>query len=195
MLVPVVAVDATLIFTTADPDPGAAIVEGVMVNVTPVGTPVALREIAELKPPFTWETILVWPLAPRATVTIFGVTPIWKLPLVVLVTVSETVVVSVVLPAVPVTVIVKVPGVTVDPTAIVMVEVPLPVIEVGLKLTVTPLGWPLALKTTAVLKPPVTVLVMVDVPDAPCATETEVGLAERLNPEVVPVPASESTRA
>jgi hypothetical protein len=79
-----------------------------------------------------------------------------------------------------------VPAATVDPTAIVMVEVPVPVIEVGLKETVTPLGWPLALNTTGVLNPPVVVLVIVEVPDLPCATDTDEGLAERVNPEVAP---------
>ena len=57
-----------------------------------------------------------------------------------------------------------------EATVIVMVEVPAPVIEVGLKLTVTPVGWPLADKEMAELKPPVTVLVMVEVPGLPCAT-------------------------
>ena len=61
----------------------------------------------------------------------FGVVPV---------TVNETVVVSCVLPDVPVTVIVYVPGAAEEATCIVMVEVPAPVIEVGLKLTVTPLG-------------------------------------------------------
>lgn len=64
----------------------------------------------------------------------------------------------------------------------VIVEVPLPVIEVGLKVTVTPLGWPLADKVTAESNPPVVVLVMVEVPLEPWATETAVGLAERLKP-------------
>src|SRR5579859_7815529 len=67
-----------------------------------------------------------------------------------------------------------------------MVEVPVPVIEVGLKVTVTPEGWPEADNTTGVLKPPVVVLVMVEVPVAPCATETEFGEAERLKPLVPP---------
>ena len=71
-----------------------------------------------------------------------------------------------------------------DATVIFMVEVPDPVIEVGLKTTVTPVGWPAAVKETAESKPPVTVLVMVDVPELPCATETEVGEAERLKPGV-----------
>ena len=55
-------------------------------------------------------------------------------------------------------------------------------IDVGLKLTVTPDGWPVADKAMTPLKPPVTVLVIVDVPAWPCATETEDGEAERLKP-------------
>lgn len=77
-----------------------------------------------------------------------------------------------------------------DATVIVIVEVPAPVIEVGLKLTVTPDGWPVADKEMAALKPPVTVLVMVEVPALPCATETEEGEAERLKPGVDELPAS-----
>ena len=50
--------------------------------------------------------------------------------------------------------------------------------EVGLKLTVTPVGCPLALRPTAELKPPETVVVMVEVPLLPCTTETDVGEAE-----------------
>ena len=64
----------------------------------------------------------------------------------------------------------------------VMVDVPEPgaAMDVGLKLTVTPVGWPLADKATAELKPPETVVVMVDVPLLPCTTETEAGEAERV---------------
>ena len=62
---------------------------------------------------------------------------------------------------------------------IVMVEDPAPVIEAGLKVTVTPVGWPVADKEIAESKPPVTVVVMVDVPELPCATESEEGEAER----------------
>lgn len=65
-----------------------------------------------------------------------------------------------------------------------MLEVPAPLIAVGLKPTVTPAGWPVAVKEIAELKPPVTVLVMVELPELPCATETEVGDAERLKPGV-----------
>src|SRR5580704_5541222 len=107
-----------------------------------------------------------------------------KFPFAAAVTVSVTVVVSVVLPEVPVTVMGYTPGTVDAATVIVMVEVPAPVIEVGLKPTVTPVGWPLADKVTVESKPPVTAEVIVDVLLLPCTTETPVGEADRLKPEV-----------
>jgi hypothetical protein len=61
----------------------------------------------------------------------------------------------------------------------VIVDVPEPgaAMDAGLKVTVTPVGWPVADKATAELKPPETVVVMVDEPLLPCTTETEVGEA------------------
>jgi hypothetical protein len=85
--------------------------------------------------------------------------------------------------------------VVVEATVIVIVEVPAPVIEVGLKTMVTPVGWPLADNEIAELKPPVTVLVIFEVPELPCATETEVGEAERLKPGVDELLASALIRA
>ena len=82
------------------------------------------------------------------------------------------------------------PGVVDEATLIDMVEVPAPVIEVGLKVTVTPVGWPLADKLIAPSNPPVTELVMVEVPILPCATVTEDGEAERLKPDPPEPPAS-----
>ena len=72
------------------------------------------------------------------------------------------------------------PVAVVEATAIVIVDVPEPgaAMDVGLKLTVTPVGWPLADKAIAELKPPETVVVTVEVPLLPCTTETEVGEAE-----------------
>ena len=72
---------------------------------------------------------------------------------------SGTVVVCVMPPPVPVTVIVYVPVAVVEATVMVMVEVPEPgaVMDAGLKLTVTPVGWPVAVKSIAELKPPETV--------------------------------------
>jgi hypothetical protein len=78
-----------------------------------------------------------------------------------------------------------VPGAVVEATAILMVEVPEPgaAIGVGLKVTVTPAGWPLAVRASAELNPPVTEVVIVDVPLTPCATETEVGDADCVKPD------------
>ena len=76
--------------------------------------------------------------------------------------------------------IVYVPAVVVEATARVIVDVPEPgaAMDVGLKLTVTPAGWPVADKATAELKPPETAVVIVEAPLLPCTTETEVGEAE-----------------
>jgi len=49
---------------------------------------------------------------------------------------------------------------------------------VGLKLTVVPLGAPVADKLMVLLKPPLTVVVIVEVPWFPCTTLTDVGEAE-----------------
>ena len=103
--VPVVAPEVTLIIIAAVPAPGAGIVEGLNATLTPVGTPEAVNATAELNPPETVVVILAWPCAPRATDTLAGAAAIVKVP-VGPVTVRLTVVVSVVLPAVPVTVMV-----------------------------------------------------------------------------------------
>ena len=85
-------------------------------------------------------------------------------------------------PPVAVTVMVYVFGVTDDPTVMVMVEFPEPgaAMEPGLKVTVTPVGSPETDKAMAELKPPVALVVMVEFPALPCATETEAGEAERV---------------
>jgi hypothetical protein len=59
-----------------------------------------------------------------------------------------------------------VPSAVLVPTAIVIVEVPPPGagIVLGLKLTVVPVGAPVADKLIGLLKPPLTVVVMTDVP-------------------------------
>src|ERR1700741_1924985 len=61
----------------------------------------------------------------------------------------------------------------------VIVEVPAPAIEVGLKVTVTPAGRPVADNEMAELKPLSTVLTIVDVPVPPRTTETLGGRAVR----------------
>jgi len=61
-----------------------------------------------------------------------------------------------------------------------MVEVPEPgaVMDAGTKLTVTPVGCPVADKATAELNPPEIATVTVDEPLLPCTTGTEAGEAE-----------------
>ena len=111
-----------------------------------------------------------------------------KLALAGAVTVRATVVVCVRVPLVPVTVIVYVPVVVLEATVKVRVELPAPVMDVGLKPAVTPVGRPDAVKVIAEPKPFTMVLVIVDVPLLPCTTETEVGEAERLKLGVVDTP-------
>jgi hypothetical protein len=88
-----------------DPEPGAAIELGVKVTVWALPCPVAEKAIAELKPPET-AVVIVADLEPfRATVIAVGDALIVKLGFVLAgVTVNVTVVVSVVLPEVPLTV-------------------------------------------------------------------------------------------
>src|ERR1035437_6206539 len=135
------AVDGpTLSVMVEVPEPGAAIDTGLNVAVVPLGSPVALRPIAELKPPETVVVIVLVPLAPW-TETEVGEAAMVNAGTVV--TVRETVAVCVVPPPpVPGTVIVYEPGATVEATAMVMVEVPEPgaPMDAGLKVTSTPVG-------------------------------------------------------
>jgi hypothetical protein len=65
----------------------------------------------------------------------------------------------------------------VAPTVTVIVEEPPAVTDVGLKVTVAPVGCPLALRLTDCAAPLVTAVEMVEVPFAPCATLRLAGLA------------------
>src|SRR5271166_6235716 len=96
------------------------------------------------------------------------------------VTVSVTVVFCWMPPPLPVTVMGYVPGTVLAPTVVVIVELPEPGagIGFGLKLTVVPDGTPEADNVIALLKPPLTVVVSVDVPWFPCAILNEAGEAE-----------------
>src|SRR5712691_7435665 len=76
-------------------------------------------------------------------------------------TVRTTLVVCVAPVPVPVTVTVYVPGAVLVPTATVMVEEPPAATDVGLKLTVVPAGWPLALRLTVCAAPLVTAVEIV----------------------------------
>ncbi len=122
-----------------------------------------------------WIVIVVVPCEDRLMVKLVGDADKLKLAAAGAVTSERLSRFCVTLPPAPVIVIVYVPVAVVEATAMVMVEVPEPgaAIDVGLKLTVTPVGWPVAVKATAESKPPETVVVIVDVPLLPCTTETE----------------------
>jgi hypothetical protein len=88
-----------------EPDPGAAMLAGLKPAVTPEGRPLADRAMALLNPPEMAAVILDVPLAPCCAVTEVGLAVRVKLGVAAEETVSETVVVSVSPPPVPVTVI------------------------------------------------------------------------------------------
>lgn len=121
----------------------------------------------------------VLPTSVLAYVTEAGVSVTTGVPLAA-VMVSEMVVCAVMLPEVPVTVTEVVPVVA----PAVAVKVSMLVVEVGfgLKPADTPEGRVDVDKVTLPLNPPESVTVMVELLELPCATETELGLAESENP-------------
>lgn len=103
--VPLLALRLTVIVMVEVPEPGAAIELGLKLTLTPLPSPEADRLMAESKPPDTAVVIVDVPELRLATVIEEGEALIVKLGVAPLeVTVSDTVVVSVVLPEVPVTV-------------------------------------------------------------------------------------------
>ena len=173
-------VEALLLTVTFMVEVPAPVIEvGLKVMVRPLPPPEADREIAELKPPVTVEVMVELPELPWAMLIDVGDALIEK-PGAVPVTVRETVVIEVVAPEVPVTVMRYVPTTVEDATVNVRVELPVPVTVDGLNPTVTPVGIPEADNVTAELNPPLTVLATVELPELPCATETEAGEAEML---------------
>jgi hypothetical protein len=173
---------ALLLTVTAMVDDPVPVIEvGLKLTLKPLPLTEADKLIEELKP-FKAVVLIVEALElPGEMVRLVGLALMLK-SATAPVTVSETPVVWVMPPPVAITVIVYVPLATVDPTVIVMVEDPAPGAGIGLvlKLTVTPAGCPEADKVMAELKPPLTVVVIVDCPELPCATETEPGDAEML---------------
>lgn len=105
-----------------------------------------------------------------------------------------TVVVCVTPPPLPVTVIGYVPARALLPTVIVMVDDPEPGagMELGLKLTVTLPGWPLADNEIDELKPPEIVVVIVECPEFPGLIVSDVGDALMVKLGLVPVTVSDT---
>ena len=111
-----------MICMAAVPEPPVMDV-GLKATFTPVGCPDAVRAIVPVKPPEGVAVILTLPCPPGATLPFLGVAARVKLPPPELVTVSVTVVVSVVPPEVPFTVMGYTPVAVVPATAIVMPKI------------------------------------------------------------------------
>jgi hypothetical protein len=94
----------TRIVITDDPVPGAAMGFGLKLTVTPLACPDADNEIAALNPFKAVVLMVDVPALPRATVTEEGEALMLKSGGATVVTVSETVVVCVIPPPTPVTV-------------------------------------------------------------------------------------------
>ena len=139
---------------------------GLRVTVRPKPLPDADKATGESKPPETAVVIVEVTETPPETLMDAGEALIVKLGEVP-VTVNVTLVDSVVPPEVPFTVIEYVPVAVEDATLSVMLEVPAPVIDDWLNVTVTPDGWPDTDRAIGESKPPVAVLVMVEVPELP----------------------------
>lgn len=170
---PVVAVAEAVSVRVDVALPFAGGVTGLVENaaVTPVGKPVALSVVAELK--LFWlvmVTVLV-PFPPCPIVKDEGEAPIVKLGCAAVLTVNEMVVPCVSEPAVPVMVTVAAPVVAVDEAVNVSTDVALPfaggVTGFVANDAVTPLGKPEALSVVAELNPFWLVIVIVEVPFDP----------------------------
>ena len=100
---PVAALRLTVIVMVDVPEPGAAMEVGLKLTVTREPVTAPDKPMAELKPPLTVVVMVTFPVVDRVTVREMGEALMVKLGLAPG-TVSETVVVSTVLPEVPVTV-------------------------------------------------------------------------------------------
>jgi hypothetical protein len=145
--------------------------------LTPLGNPLALKVTSPVKPPVRVTVIVLVPLAPRLIVRLVGLGESEKSGVCGWFTVRLSVVVRVRPPPVPVIVTVAAPRVAVLEALKVRALLP-PVAGFVLKLAVTPLGNPLALKVTPPVKPPVRVIVIVLVPLAPRLIVRLEGLGE-----------------
>jgi hypothetical protein len=139
---------------------------GLKVAVTPLGNPVALKATLLVNPPVRVIVIVLAPLAPRFTVKLAGLAESVKSVGGGALTVRINVAPRVSPPPEPLMVMLVIPVAAVLDAASVSALLP-PVVEVGLNVAVTPLGNPLALRATELVKPPVRVIVIVLAPLEP----------------------------
>ena len=164
--VPSVAVEEAVNVRTEVTVPFAGGVTGLVANdaVTPLGRPVALSVVAELKLFWLVMVIVLVPLPPGFTVKDAGEALMVKFGVAGAFTVRARVVVETRLPEVPVMVTVTVPRVA--ELLAVRVSVLVVVVLVGLNAAVTPLGRPDAAKLTLPVNPLTAFTVIVLVPPA-----------------------------
>jgi hypothetical protein len=158
--------------------PFAGGVTGLVENVavTPLGRPLALSVVAELKPPVLVMVIVLVPLLPCVMVNELGEALTLKFGVADELTVRAIVVLAVRLPEVPVMVTVAAPVVAV--LLAVRVNTLVPVVGFVPNDAVTPLGRPDAARVTLPVNPPTSVTEIVLVPVPPCVTVTLLGEAE-----------------
>jgi hypothetical protein len=175
---PTVALEEAVSVSVEVALPFAAGVTGLVENaaVTPLGRPVALSVVAELKLFWLVMVIVLVPLAPWVTATEVGEAAMVKVGVAGALTVSATVVVAVRLPEVPVIVTVAVPVVAV--LLAVSVSTLVPVVGFVPNAAVTPLGRPDAASVTLPVNPPASFTVMVLVPLLPWVTVRLLGESE-----------------
>lgn len=183
----------TVIVEVPLPVPPAGLMDvGLKLTETPLSFTEPDSEIEETEPLATVAVIVEEPEPPLEMVSEVGDALIVKAG-VAEGTVSVTVVVSTVLPEVPVTVMVYVPPAVPAGTFTVIVEVAVPEIELGLKLTEGPVGDEEPASVIVPLNPPLGVNEIVEVPELPAATESEEG--DELSVKVdAAAPESASTR-
>ncbi len=139
---------------------------GLNVAVTPLGSPVAVNATLLVNPPVRVIVIVLAPLAPRFTIKLAGDAESAKSGAGGALTVRINVVERVSPPPVPLMFTLDIP-VAAALDAVSVSELLPPIVEVGLKVAVTPLGSPLALSATLPVNPPVRVIVMALAPLAP----------------------------
>ena len=170
MEVPTVAVEEAVKVRTEVALPFAGGFTGLVENdaVTPLGKPVALSVVEELKLFRLVMVIVLFPLPPWDTLSEEGEALMVKSGCDAALTVRVSVVFALRLPEVPVMVTVAVPTVAV--LLAVSVRMLVVVVLVGLKVAVTPVGRPEALRVTVPLNPFKGLTVMVLVPPGPPCT-------------------------
>jgi hypothetical protein len=176
--VPTVALDDAVSVSVEVALPFAGGVTGLVENVavTPLGSPLAVSVVAELKPPVLVTVMVLVPLLPCVTVTEVGDALTLKFGVAEELTVRASLVVAVRLPEVPVIVTVD------DPVVAVLLAVRVITLEpvVGLvpNVAVTPLGRPDAASVTLPVNPFTSVTVIVLVPLPPCVMVKLLGESE-----------------